>query len=102
VQIPIACTLSADTARTQLREWSDLLATAAVAGRRTSPTEVIFELAEQMDHLPELVALARREKQCCTFFRFTLEIEPDAVELRISVPAEASAALDGFQDLIAH
>ena len=100
VGIPIACTVSADSARAQLAEWSDLLARASVGGRRASPTEIVFRLADDLGHLPEVVALARREKACCSFFRFTMEIETESVELTVGVPTEAAAVLDHFQALI--
>jgi hypothetical protein len=100
VKTPIACTLSADSAQAQLREWSDVLASATVGGLRTSRTEIVFPLAEDLGHLGEVVALARREKACCTFFRFSIEIGVESVELRISVPSEAVAVLDDFQALV--
>lgn len=97
VRVPIACSLSAEGAQAQLNDWSELLARATVGGRRTSPTELAFGLAEDPIHLLEVVALARREKACCPFFRFSIELDVQSIELRISVPAAAAAVLDEFQ-----
>lgn len=69
MEIPVACTLPKGSARVQLREWRDLLAQATVGARRTSPTELVFPLADDLAHLPEVVALARQEKACCSFFQ---------------------------------
>ena len=79
---------------------SQLLAKATVGALRTSPTEIVFHLADDLAHLTEVVALARREKACCSFFRFTVEIDVESVELKVSVPAEAAGVLDDFQALI--
>jgi len=40
--------------------------------------------------------LAAREKECCAFFSFTIEIEPDARWLRVEAPPDAQAVLDGL------
>ncbi len=46
------------------------------------------------DQLGEVVDLARREKACCPFFDFSLEIGADALTLRVVAPADATAVLD--------
>ena len=42
------------------------------------------------------IDLARREKDCCAFFEFRLELLPDQVWLEIGAPAEAAAILDAL------
>jgi hypothetical protein len=50
------------------------------------------------DVIVSSVDLARREKDCCAFFEFRLELSPDAVWLEIGAPVEASAILDALID----
>ncbi len=96
MEVPIACSLADSAAQQQLEEWHRLLATAAVAIDRVSPTE----LSARLPDVPELVAatlrLAQREKACCPFFDFTLQIEAEAIVLHIRVPEDAAALLDDF------
>jgi hypothetical protein len=97
--VPIACSLSSSGAHDQLDEWRALLGTESVETRRVSPTELRFRLRVGLARLDEIVTLARREKACCPFFDFTLMIEPDAVELAMSVPEDGVPALDTFAEL---
>jgi hypothetical protein len=50
------------------------------------------------DVISSTVHLARREKDCCAFFDFRLEIEPDVVWLEVGAPTEAAAILDALID----
>lgn len=45
--------------------------------------------------LSEIVGLVERERACCRFLRFSLDLEPDAgpVRLRITGPGETKAFL---------
>jgi hypothetical protein len=76
-------------------EWRALLSDAAVAAERPAPTEVVVRLRDGAP-VAALVDLARREKACCPFFDFSLLVEADALTLRVGVPDEAAALLDGF------
>jgi hypothetical protein len=96
MRIPIACTLSDTAARGQLEEWRTVLASPTVTRRRRSPTEVAVGLPGGFDQLEAVVRLAQREKACCPFFDFALQIEADAVTLVVSVPEEAAPLLDHF------
>ena len=49
----------------------------------------------------DVAAWAEAEKACCPFFGFALESEPEAVTLRISVPAGADATLDELDRVVA-
>jgi len=44
------------------------------------------------------VDLARREKDCCAFFEFRLELLPDAIWLEVGAPLEAASLLDALVD----
>jgi MerR family transcriptional regulator, copper efflux regulator len=97
--VPIACSLSAVDTRDQLDEWRAVLGSEAVEIRRVTPTELIIRLQDDPARLGEIITLARREKACCPFFDFSLRIEPDAVSLAISVPADGVPVLDAFAAL---
>lgn len=96
VDVPIACSLAAPAARSQLDEWRALLATASVAAERVSPARLSLRLRDDLDQVGTVISLAQREKACCPFFDFTIEIEADRVTLHISVPADAAGILDSF------
>jgi hypothetical protein len=98
MQVPIACSLTSNAARPQLEEWRDLLIRSSVASERTSTTELAFHLNQDLSQLTELVRLAQREKACCPFFDFTIHIAADRVELRVSVPPDATEILDGYRE----
>ena len=96
VDVPIAWSLTAPAARSQLDEWRTLLATASVAAERVSPARLSLRLRDDLDQVKPIISLAQREKACCPFFDFTIEIDADRVTLHISVPAEAAGILDSF------
>ena len=91
VSQPIACHLDANAAGAQWAEWHALLSGMA-APERPTPTELRVHLGD--GRLEDVVDLARREKACCPFFDFTLQIDADDIVLSISVPAEATGLLD--------
>jgi MerR family copper efflux transcriptional regulator len=93
VSIPVACSLTAKAARSQLAEWHDLLA-AAAAVDRVAPTEMSVRLHADLAELSAMVRLAQREKACCPFFGFTIRIEAETVALHICVPQDAVWLLD--------
>jgi hypothetical protein len=95
---PIACTLDREVARAQLGEWQSVLSAAVVSTHRDGPATTRIELAPDCDVAP-IVALARREVACCSFFRFAIEIDARANALVVSVPAEAAPILDAFTAL---
>jgi hypothetical protein len=100
MQIPIACSLDGASARAQVEEWRALLAPLVVASERPDPQVLRLRLrAAGPARLAELVGLAQREKACCPFFAFSLEIEPDAVTFVSTVPPEAAGVLDRFAGL---
>jgi hypothetical protein len=96
-QIPIACTLSAADKTTRGDEWRTFFATNAEEVVRTETT-VRVRLKDGADVLVSTVDLAGREKDCCAFFEFRLELLPDEVWLEIGAPAEAAAILDALID----
>jgi hypothetical protein len=95
MEIPIACRLEDTAARGQIEEWGGLLGHPGMEASRVSPTEVAVRV-DDLDQLPALIGLARREKACCPFFDFGLEIGAEVVTLTISAPREAASILDLF------
>ena len=102
VTVPIVCRLEAPGARAQLGEWQDLLAGEDVRLARLSPTEIsirlpasgVDEAGSNVTTVGSLVSLAQREKACCPFFTFRVDIDEDAVTLLVTVPEDAVAVLD--------
>jgi hypothetical protein len=94
---PIACSLDASDARSQIDEWRELLAGAVESVARDGNT-VRMQLRAEGD-TAALIALAQREVACCPFFRFTVEIDTDGVAFTATVPEDAMTILDGFTDL---
>jgi hypothetical protein len=96
-QIPIACTLSAADKTTRGDEWRQFFAADVVEVIRAE-TSLRLRLKSGDDVILSSVDLARREKDCCSFFEFRLELLPDEVWLEIGAPAEAAAILDALMD----
>jgi hypothetical protein len=99
MEVPIACTLDAADAQSQLAQWQALLATTVIATERPLPTELLYRLRGDLAGLAELVRLAQREKECCAFFDFALLIDAGSLALQVSVPPAAVAVLDRFEGL---
>jgi hypothetical protein len=58
-----------------------------------------MRLRDSDNSIAALVALARRETECCPFFRFGLEITADGTVFTASVPTEAVSILQRFAAL---
>jgi hypothetical protein len=97
-EIPIACTLSGTDRTTRGDEWRQFLVTYVVEVTRIE-SSARLRLKDGDDVLLTAVDLARREKECCAFFEFSLELLPDAVWLDVRVPAEATTMLDALVDI---
>jgi hypothetical protein len=99
VDIPIACTLEQAEAEQRVERWRNILARAVARAERVAPDRLSFELNPDLADLRALALLAQEEKACCGFFTFVLGVEADAVTLRVGVPHDAVALLDGFAAL---
>lgn len=98
-RVPIACSLEAETADNQVEEWRQLLNRRVTAVERTATTSARVRLQDSDDALRATADLARREKACCPFFQFRLELLPEDVWLEIAVPDDAAPILDGLLSL---
>lgn len=101
MRIPIACTLTAADAKSRGDEWREFLATSATASERLSGHQLRVRLTLEPGVLDAAVDLARREKTCCAFFDFSIDVAADQLWLRVAVPPEASGILDDFASLLA-
>jgi hypothetical protein len=96
----IACSLAGAEARAQVEEWHRLFAHPSLEVGRTSSTVLAIrwdggpDQLDRLDQFETAVQLARREKACCPFFGFTLDIRVDGVTMRIEVADDAVPALD--------
>jgi hypothetical protein len=91
---PLVCSLTEQAARGQLDEWRRLASDPAVEVTRPSPTRLAFHVNDGLDRVGAVVGLAQREKACCPFFDFSLDIATDSVTLVVSVPDEGAPLLD--------
>jgi hypothetical protein len=82
-------------------EWREFLATSTAASERLSDTELRVQLDPAPGVLAAAIDLAQREKSCCDFFGFSIDVAVDQLWLRVTVPPEASSILDDFASLLA-
>jgi MerR family copper efflux transcriptional regulator len=92
-QIPIACTLTGAQQKERGDEWRHFLADDVVEVARTD-SSARLRLNDESDVILTAVDLARREKACCAFFEFRLDVLDDAIWLVVDAPAEAASILD--------
>jgi hypothetical protein len=99
VKVPIACSLAVDDSEERIREWRTFLRDSVVSAERRG---YVLRLGlEKSDHvLLTAVDLASREKACCPFFEFSVEIEPTARTFRVEVPPDAGQVLDDLAALL--
>lgn len=95
-QIPIACTLSEADKVARGDEWRQFRSANVTEYLRTD-SSVRMRLIGGDDVIVTAVDLARREKECCAFFEFRLELS-DTVWLEVTVPVGAESLLDAFAD----
>jgi hypothetical protein len=100
VRVPIACALTADLAADRIDEWRAALSTLVSAAVRTAPGRVRLRLVDGPHPAGLLVDLARREKACCDFFTFAVEIDRQGATMVVEVPDDAVAVLDDFVALL--
>jgi hypothetical protein len=92
MSVPIACSLELARAKSQLDEWQRLRRVLDQV-ERVSPRRLELVLLRDAD-VTSVVDLAQREKACCPFFTFTIEIASDHLVLVIEVPDDAVEVLD--------
>jgi hypothetical protein len=87
-EIAVACTLSGDGQATRFAEWAELFTQATGQTDADGGVEITFPAVP--DLAGRLAALPAREKECCSFFAFTLDITATAsITLHIRGPQDA-------------
>jgi DNA-binding transcriptional MerR regulator len=87
-EIPLACTLSGDGQAAQRAEWAELLGRAD--GRADADGGADITFPADPDLAGQLAALAAREKDCCAFFVFSLDLTAAGrMILRVRAPQGA-------------
>jgi hypothetical protein len=99
MNIPIACSLSSADLAGRVDEWKDFFTTTIQVVERAH-SSVRLRLGRSEPAFAAAVSLAEREKECCAFFEFSLELGTDGWWLRIAVPSEARAMLDELVSLV--
>jgi hypothetical protein len=100
MRVPIACTLTSEAAGARLEEWRRFFADFTAVAEQSSDVQVRVRLANSTEAVHAAVDLARREKACCAFFEFSIEVEADASWLSIKVPSDATDTLADFVSLL--
>jgi protein-tyrosine-phosphatase len=97
--IPLTCSLDDVDATEQIERWRHALEGMVVRVERPGSQQLSLVLAGEPARIGTLVAVAKAEKACCSFFEFSLDIEAEVVILTIAVPPSAESVLDGFERL---
>jgi hypothetical protein len=98
-QVPIACTLSQESASDRVLERRAALSATVTDVSWRGPRELRLRLNAGTNEIASLVLVARQEKGCCPSFSFTVQVEANWVTFVIEAPAGAEGALDGFARL---
>ena len=98
-EVPIACTLTADAAVDRLAEWRIFFSSMVERIDHDGSTATVT-LRAGSEPLMTAVGLAEREKLCCSFFEFSIELAETEARLHIEVPTEAEPVLAGLLSLM--
>jgi hypothetical protein len=82
MKVTIACSLAPSEAKAQLGQWQQLRRIFEGV-ERASPHQVELGLLPEAD-LTSVVGLAQKEKACCPFFTFSVEIEATRLALELA------------------
>lgn len=88
---PIACSLPVSDVETRLSEWKELASGAVARESVKGGTRLTFPRTVDA---AGLVSLVSSENECCSFFRFVVEIDVDAVVLEVTAPDPAQSMID--------
>jgi hypothetical protein len=86
MKVPMACPLTADAATDRIEEWLATLATSVISAARPAANRLDLHLRQDPVRVTGLIDLACREKACCDFFDFTINIEAAGPTLVAKVP----------------
>jgi hypothetical protein len=98
VELPLACSLTADQQVERQEEFGEL-ARRALTDRRREPGRVVLSFRAEPGVAEQVDDLARRERECCPFLELSVERADGVVALSIGAGADAQPVLDAFYDL---
>jgi hypothetical protein len=91
VSVPDACSLDARERQARLRAFAELISNAEI--RTGGEDWFTARFRPNASLAAGLAELAARELECCSFFRFRLELEPGAVVFHATAPPTAAQTL---------
>src|ERR1700694_2171460 len=91
-QGPIVCSLSEGDAKQRLVEWRQFLSESVIDIHR-SELVARLRLRDGDRVILTAVDLARRERACCAFLGFALELHPQETWLEVVAPNGAASTL---------
>lgn len=89
----IACTLSSDSTKGRIAEWSALLAHVVRRERVDGGVRLVFAGSVPLDDLMRLVAA---EQDCCQFFQFAITVDTRGLALEVRGPEDAQAIVESM------
>jgi DNA-binding transcriptional MerR regulator len=92
-EVPIACTLAADSLGARLEDWQSLLTHAVDRYEMDGGVRVEFDARVPAEELMRLVAA---EQDCCPFFRFAITVDTRGIALEVTAPADARPILESL------
>ena len=99
MDVPVACSLTADNAAARVAEWRTFLHQSVVSSARDSDG-LHLRLSDSDEVLLAAADLAAREQACCPFFSMTIRIDASGRTLTLGAPADAAGVLDQFAGLM--
>ena len=82
----IACTLESGSLSGRLDDWSGLLGHVVRREPLSAGVRVFFGPSVPAT---EIMRLAVAEQQCCSFFRFVIQVDGDGIAMEVTAPPEA-------------
>jgi hypothetical protein len=98
-EVPIACTLKADEVVHRLAEWKAVFSR-VIGSVDYHESGATLTLLGGSESLLTITELAEREKACCSFFFFSIELDGVETRLVIDVPTEAEPVLTELLTLL--
>ena len=91
---PIVCTLPVERRPERNQEWAAAQQALIERDRRPGQVRLVFR-ASQQDRAA-IRDLARREKECCAFFDFTIDEDQHTLTMLVTAPVVADELLEHF------
>lgn len=85
-----ACSLDGGQMSERITRWRRLLATATQRDQTPDGARFAFDSSAP---LGELAALVAAEQDCCSFFSFSLTVDPAGITFEVTAPPEGAATL---------